>query len=309
MNMDTIAYDLVKDFTCNPCKFITTQRDIFEEHMNTVHSHMQPNFCKEFKGSYLIIYVAKTTFWNEVTLRKPVKVTFKKLKEFTCEACNYKTVIKLEFKQHKKNFHNHKYTCQQCGLKMAHSLKRHVDTVHNNIRSFSCGHCDYEAKSRFNLNRHVKNTHDQIKDFACGQCNFRTGDHPKLKRHVDDVHNDIRRFPCEHCDHKAKSRSNLDKHVKNIHENMEYFCGQCNFRTKEQPKLQDHFKEIHSMIKNIVCHQCKFRTPHQHVWHIERHNEQIQNRNTAYECNFCKFATTTQELLNDHHLNMECFEM
>ena len=173
--MDTISYGLVKDFTCEPCRFITAQRDIFEEHMNNVHSHMEPNLCLETTDFYQISYVTKIEFRHQDSFSEPVQVSLTKLKEFTCDACDFKTVCKQDFEQHQKDVH--KFTCQQCGRTLARKdyLKRHVDEFHNQVRPFPCGRCKYKAKNKSTLDKHFKNTHDKIKEFACGQCSYRNG--------------------------------------------------------------------------------------------------------------------------------------
>ena len=45
----------------------------------------------------------------------------------------------------------------ECGkvLSTPYSLKRHVDTCHNNVRKFICGHCDKKFSSQRNLWTHL----------------------------------------------------------------------------------------------------------------------------------------------------------
>lgn len=46
---------------------------------------------------------------------------------------------------------------EECGkvLSTPYSLKRHVDTCHNNVRKFICGHCDKKFSSQRNLWTHL----------------------------------------------------------------------------------------------------------------------------------------------------------
>jgi hypothetical protein len=40
-------------------------------------------------------------------------------------------------------------------LSTPYSLKRHIDTCHNNVRKFMCGHCDKKFSSQRNLWTHL----------------------------------------------------------------------------------------------------------------------------------------------------------
>jgi len=62
------------------------------------------------------------------------KIGKDKLEEFKCEKCPYKTVLSASF-------------------------KRHIKSVHYNIRNHVCGDCGYAAKQKSTLKRHVLSLH------------------------------------------------------------------------------------------------------------------------------------------------------
>ena len=51
--------------------------------------------------------------------------------------------------------------------------KRHVSTVHKEMKAFKCDICDYTFPQIGNLNTHVASVHENKKLFKCDICDFR----------------------------------------------------------------------------------------------------------------------------------------
>ena len=54
-------------------------------------------------------------------------------------------------------------------------LKRHIESVHEWIKSFKCNICDYETTCKFVLKKHIDSVHEGIKSHKCNICEYEFG--------------------------------------------------------------------------------------------------------------------------------------
>ena len=52
----------------------------------------------------------------------------------------------------------------------AHSLKRHVNLVHNGLKDYNCGSCGKSFSLVQNLKNHINGVHNGQKDHKCDTC-------------------------------------------------------------------------------------------------------------------------------------------
>ena len=59
------------------------------------------------------------------------------------------------------------FKCETCerDFSCKENLKRHVKSVHENMKTYKCDYCDKYSNYRHHLTRHVKTVHENIKSF------------------------------------------------------------------------------------------------------------------------------------------------
>lgn len=72
------------------------------------------------------------------------------------------------------------------------ALKKHINSYHKNVKSFTCGICKRSFKGH--LTQHLQ-THEQHKIYACTICNATFAQNSQLKVHSR-VHSGERPFRC-----------------------------------------------------------------------------------------------------------------
>merc|ERR1711981_500053 len=96
-------------------------------------------------------------------------------------------------------------------------LKRHVKTIHEEIKSHRCQICGVKFGQSGHLKVHVKTVHEGIKDYQCQMCDHKFSRSGHLKDHVKVVHEGIKNHQCQICDQKFGQSGYLKRHVKRVH--------------------------------------------------------------------------------------------
>ena len=119
----------------------------------------------------------------------------------------------------------------QSDFKWKVCLKRHIDSVHGNVR-YACEQCNYKATQTHSLKRHIVTVHEGVWH-SCGQCDYKTKWNNNLKIRIDSVHGDMQ-YSCDQCDYETKSNG-LKPHV---HGGVRYSFDLCDFKTIWKCNLQ-----------------------------------------------------------------------
>lgn len=154
------------------------------------------------------------------------------------------TVCDKEFPT-KKQFRNHMYlhdrtkfkTCQLCNA-TCFNIRRHIESVHKNVRKDVCHICGAAYKQLSSLKEHMESKHDEVGEYYCDICkngkNYRSKG--RMKSHIKNLH--IRsgeldkppqlKFDCSWCKQKLASRYSLRIHVSLKHKDEKRFrCDIC----------------------------------------------------------------------------------
>ena len=95
-------------------------------------------------------------------------------------------------------------------------MKRHLDSVHQDVRPFACHFCGHMSKSQPELSTHIAAVHEKRKPFKCEICSKGFFNNQQMKRHQD-VHDNVRPHGCHICEKKFKREHHLANHLKTIH--------------------------------------------------------------------------------------------
>jgi len=164
---------------------------------------------------------------------------------FTCQICGDKIRSEKLFEIHMMKHRNAEKTvqCTVCDkyFYTAHQLKTHSRS-HSDDRHL-CSQCDYTSASRDTLKRHLKTVHSDVRNFTCGTCgmSFKTLD--SLKGHSF-THTEIRNFECDICAKKFKKNIHLKIH-KRIH--TATYAGSCQLCGK-------HFVQMNNFKNHMLKH-------------------------------------------------------
>ena len=101
--------------------------------------------------------------------------------------------------------------------KEASGLSRHVKTVHENARPFTCLICTQSFGDKVYLKRHVETVHENCKPFTCLICNKSFGRKGNLKIHVKTVHENTKPLICLMCMQSFRHHSYFKMHVQKNH--------------------------------------------------------------------------------------------
>ncbi|KAG8873572.1 hypothetical protein FRB98_008893 [Tulasnella sp. 332] len=112
-------------------------------------------------------------------------------------------------------------------------LKRHITTVHQSLRNFSCPHCSKSFTQKGNLNTHIQAIHSSNKKpWRCSfpNCDVEFGDgaarrRHEIEQHADDLDSDedegllppVPNYECPDCEKEFKRKDKLKSHVLSRH--------------------------------------------------------------------------------------------
>ena len=83
-------------------------------------------------------------------------------------------------------------SCNKCGkiFRQKRNLARHIQTVHQNLKQFSCPQCDAEFGAKQTMERHIvacAKKKFKKQDFSCPECKLIFGAKQTLERHIGNV--------------------------------------------------------------------------------------------------------------------------
>jgi hypothetical protein len=126
--------------------------------------------------------------------------------------------------------------CSQCGCNSG-DLKRHVESVHLQLKRHQCTQCTYAVYSKSDLVRHTKRVHENIRNHECDRCDFSSALLRDLNQHAK-----MKVLKCTYCEYTAADWSIVSQHVKSVHFKSRLKCDKAALchETLKQHKMKAH---------------------------------------------------------------------
>lgn len=196
-------------YTCPICNKSLRSAHTFIFHMR-IHSGEKPCVC----------HICGKQFRISAGLRRHLKETHHKIKDFSCDTCDQKFVNKQNLVQHKRIHTGERpYVCTKCGkgFKQSGSLYIHSKT-HTDNYPYECNTCDAKFRSRAQLTHHTYK-HTGEKPNVCDVCGRAFRVKYELNIHKL-VHTDEKPFSCKDCGVSFRQKRYLRNHCKKSHNNI-----------------------------------------------------------------------------------------
>ena len=115
---------------------------------------------------------------------------------------------------------NNKFKCKYLGCdfdcKSSWGLTLHVRSIHEGV-SYECGYCKKSFVDKSTLKKHVKTVHVNLKNFKCDECDKSFGQNWILQQHIAIVHRNEKEFKCDHCEKAFGQNGHLKIHMRRVH--------------------------------------------------------------------------------------------
>lgn len=142
--------------------------------------------------------------------------------DFACKVCGEELDSRKALNRHLIKEHNaeqpRNFSCQiedcQKSFTMRDTLIKHIKIVHQGTK-YPCNRCPTVLSTRMSLRRHIESCHLKIKSFSCDTCGSTYTEQKSLKSHVQKVHLGIveKKIPCDHCDLQFTNQWSLRRHL------------------------------------------------------------------------------------------------
>ncbi|XP_060570570.1 zinc finger protein 37-like [Ruditapes philippinarum] len=230
-----------KQFICDICGIVLYTSVARLTHMGKEHGDPQ------FKCSY-----CDEKFATNNRRRKHYRTVHTDLVKycFNCET-DYRHLSLEYFRDHQSSC---KVTnqCQVCGvcLSTKSGLKKHIESIHMNVRNYQCSTCPYSAKCSQRLKEHEL-SHRSDHQFFCDKCTFTCVQKYQLKSHMR-THTGEKPYKCSQCKFAAAWNVQLKEHVKVHGMENTVACSHCDIVFRNQKALKMHEKKDHPEIPGNI---------------------------------------------------------
>lgn len=198
-------------------------------------------------------------------------------------------------------------TCDICGKRLSSlgHLKRHLLSIHQNMKKYICGICGKRFQQKRNLLIH-QITHSDKKNFKCDLCEKSYKHSTALKGHKEREHSNALGIEksiyfCNECKKQFVFKQTLIMHML-IHDNIKcHVCTICGKGFVLKRYLAYHVKlHTRSEDRQFACTLCplKFKIKKDLRRHQVKHSEVLN-----YSCNECGKKFKYKSMLNYHVLN------
>ena len=275
-------HDHIRKFACEKCDYKTSRNTSLRDHIKAVHNKIKDLSCRQcaYKTNYrshLNRHVATRHDNNSMAeLSSPVQYTSHQAEGQRSERSGTgsrqtTTAAKTLSVPHPKLI----LDIQESTT----SEKLPSTAVHDNIKNWKCGQCDYKAKRQYTLKQHIKAVHHKIKDKTCAKCNYTSTYSSHLSTHIKAVHDKKLSYGCKKCNFSTTWKTDLLRHLKALH----------------KTQIQDVQSEINYMSSEKCAKPNSSRT------HLEQHKrpEDAKDRDMAHNEESVPVPRPGQQVANE----------
>ncbi|XP_051168478.1 zinc finger protein 436-like [Leptopilina boulardi] len=182
--------------------------------------------------------------------------THSQVKPYHCSLCSGTFTCAANLTLHMKRHNGQKdHKCEICGRGFVRrdALKKHMECLHHDVKSFLCVICNKTLKGH--LPQHMR-THAQDRPHGCGTCGQRFAQKSQLTVHQR-THSGQRPFRCLVCWQAFAHSTALKLHTRRHTGERPFKCEECNAGFTQLPHWKKHMKCIHGRNEPYCCRRCK----------------------------------------------------
>lgn len=230
-------------FECNDCGKQFPLKERLKLHVRT-HTGFKPYKCAECDKSF--------ARGGQLAQHRR---THSHVKAFHCTLCPGTFTCAANLALHMKRHNNQKdHKCGICGREFIRrdALKKHLECLHRDVKSFLCIICNKTFKGH--LPQHMR-THCQDRPHGCATCGQRFAQKSQLTVHQR-THSGQRPFRCLVCWQAFAHSTALKLHTRRHTGERPFKCNLCSAGFTQLPHWKKHMKCIHGRSKPYDCKNC-----------------------------------------------------
>lgn len=230
-------------YKCNECGKEFPLKERLKLHVRT-HTGFKPYKCPECdkcfaRGGQLVQH--RRTHTQE--------------KPFQCDICSNRFTCAANLSLHIKRHKGQKdHKCELCGRGFVRrdALKKHLECLHRDVKSFVCVICNRTFKGH--LPQHMR-THARDRPHGCATCGQRFAQKSQLTVHQR-THTGQRPFRCLVCWQAFAHSTALKLHTRRHTGERPFKCNECNAGFTQLPHWKKHMRCIHGRVHPYGCKWC-----------------------------------------------------
>lgn len=230
-------------FTCNECGKGFPLKERLKLHVRT-HTGYKPYKCSECEKSF-------ARGGQLVQHRR----THTQVKPYRCVLCPGTFSCAANLALHVKRHNGQKdHKCDICGRAFVRrdALKKHLECLHKDVKSFLCVICNKTFKGH--LPQHMR-THAQDRPHGCATCGQRFAQKSQLTVHQR-THSGQRPFRCLVCWQAFAHSTALKLHTRRHTGERPFKCAECSAGFTQLPHWKKHMRCVHGRTDPYCCKNC-----------------------------------------------------
>ncbi|XP_076661258.1 uncharacterized protein LOC143365199 [Halictus rubicundus] len=231
-------------FKCDECGKEFPLKERLKLHVRT-HTGFKPYKCPECEKSF--------ARGGQLAQHRR---SHSQVKPYRCGLCSGTFTCAANLALHVKRHNGQKdHKCEICGRAFVRrdALKKHLECLHRDVKSFLCVICNKTFKGH--LPQHMR-THAHDRPHGCATCGQRFAQKSQLTVHQR-THSGQRPFRCLVCWQAFAHSTALKLHTRRHTGERPFKCAECNAGFTQLPHWKKHMKCIHGRTEPYACKRCK----------------------------------------------------